>query len=423
MDEITQLAALPGAGKRTVISFWMVWVLWLGFLISPISDLFHSSSPLRIALVFASVIIFVVIYLWTSLYRSFSLADSAPVMTRLSSRWFMRWYPWPAALILTALAFALSLGVGPDWVQLFYYVAACVGGCLPTPWAIRGIIALDILVSLGILARGYGFSMLFTTVFLMSVIGIVVIGFVNSAITSRQLRAAREEIAYLAVAAERLRIARDLHDLLGHSLSLIALKSELAKRLAEVAPERAAREISDIERAAREALQEVREAVTGYRQPTLASELREARSLLAAAGIAYHDDIDEQVNPALSPALEAALSWTVREGVTNVIRHSRARRCDIQIRREGTMVRVEIFNDCANRSGSAPAITSERIARALSNGSNGGNGLRGLNERVTALGGCCENGPSDDGGYRLAVSVPVTHVTAAADVADGEKGA
>src|SRR5579885_3144849 len=161
MDEITQLAALPGAGKRTVISFWMVWVLWLGFLISPISDLFHSSSPLRIALVFASVIIFVVIYLWTSLYRSFSLADSAPVMTRLSSRWFMRWYPWPAALILTALAFALSLGVGP-------------------PWARRGIIAREILVSRGIRARGYGFSMLVNTVFLVSVIGIVVIGFVNS---------------------------------------------------------------------------------------------------------------------------------------------------------------------------------------------------------------------------------------------------
>src|SRR5262249_38244164 len=127
---------------------------------------------------------------------------------------------------------------------------------------------------------------------------------------NRALRVAREELARLAVAEERLRFARDLHDLLGHTLSLIALKSELAGRLARPGPERGAAEIADGEAAARAALGEVREAVAGYRRPTLAGELGAARELLAAAGIALAQGGDPGELPF---DVEAALAWAVRE--------------------------------------------------------------------------------------------------------------
>ncbi len=216
--------------------------------------------------------------------------------------------------------------------------------------------------------------------------------------TSRELRSAREEIARLAVTNERLRIARDLHDLLGHNLSLIALKSELARRLLTVAPERAATEISDIETVARTTLQEVREAVASYRQPTLASELQGAQEILAAAGIAYRYEGDAEIIATLPASIEAALSWVVREGVTNVIRHSRAHHCTIRLNRSSNTVRVEVIDD-----GSGVPLTVTSTGSLTGSG----NGLRGLSERVSALGGSCEVGPRKEGGFRLAVALPL----------------
>src|SRR5262249_47027061 len=149
---------------------------------------------------------------------------------------------------------------------------------------IAGLVAL-VLFGVGIHA-GLGFAVWPAT--FVAIPGFVVIAFVRSMATSRELRAAREEMAAAAAVAEgRWRIARDLHGRLGHSLSLIAQKSELAGRLALQSPERAASEIRDIENAARTALAEVREAIADYRQSTLASELAGASQLLAAAGIAY----------------------------------------------------------------------------------------------------------------------------------------
>jgi two-component system sensor histidine kinase DesK len=197
---------------------------------------------------------------------------------------------------------------------------------------------------------------------------------------------------------ERLRIARDLHDLLGHNLSLIALKSELASKLLKVAPERAASEISDVESVARSTLEEVREAVSNYRQPTLTNELHAASEILAAAGIAYHYQGADIAPEALPTPLEALLSWTVREGVTNVIRHSHARQCTIRVARDQQSAAVEVLDD-----GSGRTPQPEMAATA----GKGGNGLRGLQERVAALGGKCETGPRATGGFRLAVSVPL----------------
>jgi two-component system sensor histidine kinase DesK len=221
------------------------------------------------------------------------------------------------------------------------------------------------------------------------------IGIARLADALRELHAARGELARQAVTEERLRLARDLHDLLGHTLSLITLKSELAGRLLEKEPARAAQEIHEIEREARQALREVREAVAGYRQPTLRSELDGARQILEAAGITCTVEPTAEVLP---PAIDAVLAWTVREGVTNVIRHSRAQVCTIRVSRGDGKVWVEVINDGYREK------ERETIHARM------GSGLSGLTERVTAQGGHIEAGSlSGEGnpGYRLRVELPL----------------
>ena len=157
-------------------------------------------------------------------------------------------------------------------------------------------------------------------------IGLLLVLMRDLRMRNQELTEARAELALTAVTAERERFARDLHDLLGHSLSVIAIKAELAGRLLELDPERAAAEVGDVEQVARQSLREVRQAVSGYRQPTLEGELEGARVALSAAGIEAEF---ERAPVTLDPEVEAVLAWAVREGATNVIRHSgaRAARC------------------------------------------------------------------------------------------------
>ena len=204
---------------------------------------------------------------------------------------------------------------------------------------------------------------------------------------NQQLSLAREQIARLAVGEERLRFARDLHDLLGHSLSVIALKSELAGRLIKRSPGLAEHEVEDIEKVARDALREVREAVAGYRQPTLTAELAAAREAMSVAGIECR--VDDEV-AALPPAVEAVLAWTVREGATNVMRHSRARRCSIRISQKDGTANVDVVDD--GRGGTSQP----------------GSGLRGLEERVRERGGTLSAEPLPHEGFRLRVSLPIS---------------
>ncbi|TMD17956.1 MAG: sensor histidine kinase [Chloroflexi bacterium] len=211
---------------------------------------------------------------------------------------------------------------------------------------------------------------------------------------NRQLSQAREQIARLAVGEERLRFARDLHDLLGHSLSVIALKSELAGRLIKTTPGLAAHEVEDIEKVARDALRDVREAVAGYRQPTLAAELAGAHEALAAAGIEDHIDQDHAPLPSV---VESVLAWTVREGVTNVMRHSQAKRCAIRIANRDGRATVEVVDD--GRGGTLEA----------------GTGLRGLRERVLERGGTLTAEPLPHEGFRLRVTLPLAQASASAD--------
>ena len=226
-------------------------------------------------------------------------------------------------------------------------------------------------------------------------IGVDMIGAARLSGAIRELQAAREELAHLAVTEERQRLSRDLHDLLGHTLSMITLKSELAGRLVEQEPARAIQEIREVERAARHTLREVREAVAGYRQPRLESELDGARQILSAAGVACQV---EHSAGELEPSTDAVLAWTVREGVTNVIRHSRARRCSIRLTHENSTVCAEVMNDGPRRQPleSAKART--------------GSGLSGLNERVNSHRGHMEAGPlrtAGNEGFRLRVELPV----------------
>jgi two-component system, NarL family, sensor histidine kinase DesK len=214
-----------------------------------------------------------------------------------------------------------------------------------------------------------------------------------------KLRQTRAELARMAVADERLRIARDLHDLLGHSLSLITLKAELAGRVIGADPDRAAREIADLETVARRSLGEVRAAVTSYRQPTLATELAEARQMLTAAGMDC--EIRAPAHVELAPDAEALLAWTVREGATNAVRHSGARRVTITITTTADEVTAEVADD-----GVGPAWDSVPDSGPPGPGGHG-SGLTGLTERAGQFGAQISAGEGHAGkGFRLLVRVP-----------------
>ncbi|MGW2376994.1 sensor histidine kinase [Kitasatospora sp. NPDC001683] len=208
--------------------------------------------------------------------------------------------------------------------------------------------------------------------------------FAEIAATNQALVAARAEVARLASEAERNRIARDLHDLLGHSLTAITVKSRLAQRLAAKGPDQAVAEMTAVESLSRQALADVRAAVTGYREVTLAGELARGRELLRAAGVVA--DLPKAAD-AVGPEHRELFGWVVREGLTNVVRHARATRCSVLL----TATSVEIRDDGPGSAGLGPVGT--------------GKGLTGLRERVAAAGGTVEAGPLDPRGWRLLVTV------------------
>jgi len=201
-----------------------------------------------------------------------------------------------------------------------------------------------------------------------------------------RLRMAHDEIEHLAKVAERERIARDLHDVLGHTLSVVILKSELAGKLMDREPERAGKEIREVEQIARQALTEVREAIRGYRSQGLAAELAQAKSTLETAGIAVESEVSASLK--LPPLQESVLSLAVREAVTNVVRHAQARRCRLQVARQNGSCRLEIQDD--GRGGDSLE----------------GNGLRGMRERVETLGGSLLR--STGGGTTLTITLPLS---------------
>jgi two-component system sensor histidine kinase DesK len=204
---------------------------------------------------------------------------------------------------------------------------------------------------------------------------------------SAEVERSRGELARVAVLEERLRFARDVHDLLGHSLSVIALKGEVAARVTEQDPRRGAAEMNSVVELARRSVDEVRSLVRGYRQQSLRAEVDGAMSVLTAAGVECEVGA---VPSELTDPVESTFGWVVREAVTNVLRHSDATRFTIVFSIAGGMATLTIVNNGVR------ATASDGL----------GNGLSGLSERLGAIGGTLDSGREQDGTFRLTASAP-----------------
>ena len=226
------------------------------------------------------------------------------------------------------------------------------------------VLALVILIHAELFHPAYGFSV--TSLVVALGVGLSNTHFAVRSRADRKLRMAHEEIEHLAKVAERERIARDLHDVLGHTLTLIAVKSTLAGKLLEKDPQKAKSEIADIERVSREAMAEIRNTLRGYSTYKLDEEFQRAQSALETAGVAAET---ESAEVPLTPAQESVAALIMREAVTNVVRHARARHCALRLARNNGNCVLEIQDDGCG------GFTTE------------GNGLRGMRERIEALGG------------------------------------
>ncbi|MFF7973969.1 histidine kinase [Streptomyces sp. NPDC007905] len=293
--------------------------------------------------------------------------------------------------LMGLLTTGLALGYGGNWLLFFPLLGLATGATLRGPWLGRTGLLLAVYAG-GVAAVRDGWSgatnIAYAT-FLSSMVTAAILGLSEAV---RELRAAREELARRAVEKERLRFSRDLHDLLGHTLSVIVVKSEAARRLAPRNLDAALAQIGDIESVGRQALTEIREAVTGYREGSLATELARARSALSAASV---QPLVRQSGTPLAPQTEALLGWVVREAVTNVVRHSDATRCEITVESATEQARLTVAD---NGTGRAVAHLVEGI---------GGTGLKGLTERLAAAGGSLRAGPSPRGGFTVTAELPV----------------
>jgi two-component system, NarL family, sensor histidine kinase DesK len=285
------------------------------------------------------------------------------------------------ATVALGIAFwPVSIGAG----AFFIYAGGMLGHLAPPRRAVVGIgiVTLIAVVQAQLLGRTLvtaSWPIIFTII-----IGAINVHFAQVSRGNARLRLAHAEIEHLAKMAERERIARDLHDLLGHTLSLVILKSELAAKLASRDVDRARQEISDVERVARDALAQVRAAVAGYRSGGFVAELEHARSALTTAGV----ELDAAVAPVQLPAThEAVLALALREAITNIVRHAAARRCEVRLHVSGTSCVMTITDD--GRGG--------RTAF--------GSGLTGMRERVEALGGVLARDGSS--GTKLTIILPL----------------
>ena len=383
MSLLRRLGRVAGGGETPWLrAFWFT--VWLAFLAYPAGDIVHHRiHGAGAAAAAAGLVAFVALYeviVWRVPWGS-PLPATDPVTLGLLA-------------VFAALTAALAFGFGPSWIGNFIYLSVLLASALPLRPAVAGVVANSAVTLLAGLAFHIGASNVAFFPFMTLMIGMMVVGWRRMVMLVAELREAHGEVARLAVSEERLRFARDLHDLLGHSLSLIVLKSELARRLLErdpADPAAAAREIREIETVGRQSLIEVREAVTGYRTQSLADELDQARAVLSAAGI--EPTVRLAAGPVEAP-VEAVLGWAVREGVTNVVRHSGARHCDIAVVAAAEAASVEIRDDGRGPGGAPP-----------------GSGLRGLEERLALAGGTIvvgpAGGPPPGTGFRLLATVPL----------------
>lgn len=299
-----------------------------------------------------------------------------------------RGWPWTLAALIV-LVYLPMVWFGMGWAPMQYFLIASAAMLL-RGWLAAITVAAP-LVGMAAAAAGYGDGGVQRAFFAVYwIVGLVTgaVALYGSARLVRvvdELYAARTELAELAIGRERLRVSRDLHDLLGHSLSAVSLKGDLARRLLHSDVQAARAEIEGLTEVARDALRDVRAVTRDEHDVSLRTEADGAAALLSAAGVDARIDVDL---PELPRPTEDMLAWAVREGVTNVLRHSDAQTCSVTAARQGGMVRLEIVND-----GAHPA-TGE------------GSGLAGLAERARALSGSASGERTRDGRFRLLVEIP-----------------
>jgi two-component system sensor histidine kinase DesK len=292
--------------------------------------------------------------------------------------------------LLAVLSLPQFLIMGTSATVLWVFVAVA-GGMLLPDWAAvaLGLSLAGLMLLIDYLAgEPLGWELALTLIALTA----FMVGFAGNVRLNIELRATREQLAEAAVAAERERIGRDLHDILGHSLTAIAVKAGLARRLLGRDDAGAAVEIADVERLAREALADVRATASGMREVTLAGELAVAGTVLRAAGVR---SVLPQAVDELDPAARHLFGYVLREAVTNVVRHAQARTCTVQL----TPTSIQIIDD-----GSAVRPDTDHADGELEPG----NGLVGLAARVQAAGGTFFAGPGAQGGFVVRATVPVT---------------
>jgi len=336
--------------------------IWLFFLLDPLKHAWDARDTLAGVVGGLVTIVFGAFYLmiWARLRRDRNDFAGPPAAVRSLTY----------LVVLLALAGVMIATLGETGMNSLVYVA--VAAVMMFPLRVAGL-AMLLLVGLTFLlyAQNPSWSSPVGLVFSLFAASVAVFGIRQMMARNADLVRAHQKNAELAVENERTRFARDLHDILGHSLTVITVKAELANRLLDVDVERARAELTDLERLSRDALADVRRAVEGYRELTLPGELARARTALAAAEIEAElpNSTDE-----VPSELRELFAWTVREGVTNVIRHSGARRCTVRLLPDA----AEVVDDGVGVSAPSGGGSSD---------GRGGSGLVGLRERAAAVGG------------------------------------
>jgi two-component system sensor histidine kinase DesK len=362
--------------QRGVGLFIWVWAaIWMIYLIEPLNVAWHKPHLWQRLGGTAAAVVFSAAYV-------IGFVQLRKTMRRTGRRIALP-VAWGLVAGMGLLVIPLVVVIGESGLGAFIYVGVMAVFTLPTRTA-AGVVAVLVAILLGAAKIVHGWAEESGLALQLFVSALAVYGVMHLVQRNAQLAAAKEEIARLAVNDERNRFARDLHDLLGHTLTVVSVKAELAGRLLHLSPERAEAEIADIQRLTREALADVRAAVGGYREISLGAELVRARSALDAAQI--EPEVPLMVDQVPEDRQEL-FGWAVREGVTNVIRHSGARKCRIDLRSN----RIEICDD-----GRGPGTVDGDTP-----GGHPGHGLAGLRERASAAGASIVVGRSPMGGFLL----------------------
>jgi two-component system sensor histidine kinase DesK len=344
--------------------------VWLFFLGNPLGALLDNGDAVQRWTGLAALVVFVPVYL-----HGLSRIPQFHIHRQ-------RLLAWSYLAVLLACFAAIVPGAGDQAMTCLVFVAALAVAILPT-WQAGTVV---VLACGGITAAGYwvdGWSAHGNN-FAVLLAAAAVWSFRLAWQRQARLTAAERDLSELAVEEERARIARDLHDILGHSLTVISVKAELAERLFDSDPDRARAELQDLQRLSRDALADVRSTAQGIRGISLPGEIASARMALESAGIEPHLPTVADEVPSRWRELFA---WTLREGVTNVIRHSEASRCDVRL----DVDRISVVDD-----GRGPCPDD-----------GGGNGLEGLRQRARLAGATVTTSPGpDERGFALTVSVP-----------------